>query len=152
MCISNQPVIDTGGVRRHIYSTLFNDFVSNKYFMLFEGPQHSVRPICTDESQLIVQYKAKLNLSKLVCVCISNQLAIYTGGVRRHIYSTLFNDFVSNKYFMLFEGPQHSVQPICTDESQSCGLFKIFGKMVGHSIVQEGIGSPFFPNCVFRTW
>ena len=53
---------------------------------------------------------------------------------------------------MLFEGPQHSVEPICTAESQLSGLFKILGKMVGHSIIQEGIGFPFLPNCVFRTW
>ena len=116
----------------------------------------SCRPfqkVTVDEDDLwqdiIVQYKAKLDLSKQVRVCISNQPAIDTGGVRRHVYSTVFNDFVSNKYFMLFEGPQHSVRPICTAESRSSGLFTILGKMVGHSIIQEGIGFPFFSQLCF---
>lgn len=57
----------------------------------------SCRPfqkVTIDEDNLwqdmIVQYKAKLDLSKQVCVCISNQPAIDTGGVRRHVYSILF--------------------------------------------------------------
>ena len=37
---------------------------------------------------------------------------------------------------------------MCTAESRSSGLFKVLGKMVGHSIVQEGIGFPYFsPVC-----
>ena len=50
---------------------------------------------------------------------------------------------------MLFEGPQHSRRPVCTAESRSSGLFKILGEMVGHSIIQEGIGFPFFSQVCY---
>jgi hypothetical protein len=94
----------------------------------------------------VVQYKAKLDVSNKVRVNISNQQAIDTGGLRRHVYSTVFSDFVSNK---LFEGPEHSCRPVCTAESRSSGLFKILGKMVGHSIVQEGIGFPYLSHVCY---
>ena len=45
--VHNQPAIDTGGVCRQVYDTVFNEYVSNKHIK----PSHSCRPTCTVESR-----------------------------------------------------------------------------------------------------
>lgn len=44
-----QPAVDTGGVRRQMYTHAFMDFARNKFFKLFEGPANYLRPRCTAE-------------------------------------------------------------------------------------------------------
>ena len=46
-----QPAVDTGGVRRMVYSAVYTDFVNNKLVRLFDGPSHCCRPCCTAESR-----------------------------------------------------------------------------------------------------
>ena len=43
------------------------------------------------------------------------------------------------------------VQPMpCTALSRSCGLYKVLGAMIGHSISQDGVGFPFLsPACYY---
>ncbi len=45
--LGNIPAIDTGGVRRQIFTSIFNQFVNNTHVRLFTGEAHSVRPLCT---------------------------------------------------------------------------------------------------------
>ena len=51
---------------------------------------------------------------------------------------------------------QTSCCPVCTAESRSCGLFKVLGSMVDHSIAQEWVGFPYLsPTCYWymkRQW
>lgn len=47
----NQPALDTGGVRRMVYSSVYTDFITNKCVKLFDGPSHSCRPRSTAESR-----------------------------------------------------------------------------------------------------
>lgn len=49
--LQNQPALDTGGVRRMVYSSVYTDFINNKSVELFDGPTHSCRPHCTAESR-----------------------------------------------------------------------------------------------------
>ncbi|XP_019852814.1 PREDICTED: uncharacterized protein LOC109582511 [Amphimedon queenslandica] len=85
-----------------------------------------------------------VNFGKRLFVKLSDAPAIDAGGVRRQVYSTVYNEFQCNKHIKLFTGPLHSLSPACTAEARSSGLFKILGSMVGHSIWQDGIGFPFF--------
>jgi hypothetical protein len=98
---------------------------------------------------IVVHYKSPaVDLRKKLQVRVQNQPAIDTGGVRRQVYDTVFNEFVSNKHIKLFGGPSHSCRPTCTAESRSCGLFKVLGLMVAHSIAQDGVGFPYLsPTC-----
>ncbi len=82
---------------------------------------------------------------KGVRVKLQNSPAIDTGGVCRQLFSAVLNDFASNKYVRLFDRSSHSLRQICTAESRTCGLFKVLGKMVGHSmcIHVDGIGFPY---------
>ena len=43
--LDEQPAIDTGGVRRQVFSDVFALFASNKHFRLFEGHPCSLRPV-----------------------------------------------------------------------------------------------------------
>ena len=47
--LNNQPPIDTGGVRRQVYTHAFMDFAANRHIQLFDGPANYLRPRCTAE-------------------------------------------------------------------------------------------------------
>ena len=81
-------------------------------------------------------------------VTIENQIAVDAGGVRRQFMSDVFSYFTTSCSLRLFEGPQNRLRP-CFRQS-SISLLALVGKMVGHSIVQDGIGFPFLsPACYF---
>lgn len=81
-------------------------------------------------------------------ICLTGQAPIDTGGVRRQLYTTVFQEFANNKHIKLFDGPLNSLRPLYSAQARSSGLFKVLGKMVGHSLVQDGIGFPYFsPLC-----
>ena len=42
--LNGQPAIDTGGVRRQIYTSVLQQFSENLPFKLFDGPPNSIRP------------------------------------------------------------------------------------------------------------
>lgn len=94
---------------------------------------------------MVVQYKSpKMDLTKQIRICLLGQPAIDTGGVRCQVFNSIYNDFLTNKYIRLFEGPLHSCRPLYTAESRASGLFRIMGMMVAHSISQDGVGFPYF--------
>ena len=47
--LDNQPALDTGGVRRQVYTTALEEFARNKWIKLFDGPENYLRPACTAE-------------------------------------------------------------------------------------------------------
>ena len=95
---------------------------------------------------MVVQYKSpNMDITKQLRLTLLNQPAIDTGGVHCHVYNTVYGDFLSNKYIGLFEGSLHSRRPLCTAESRASGLFKLMGRMVSHSISQDGIA---FLSCL----
>lgn len=53
VCVSmdDVPAIDTGGVRRQVYSTVFREFALNKHIHLFDGPTDYLRPAATAQAR-----------------------------------------------------------------------------------------------------
>ena len=49
--LNNQPAIDTGGVRRQVYTQVYTEFSNNKHIKLFDGPDNYLRPACTAEAR-----------------------------------------------------------------------------------------------------
>lgn len=49
--ITGQPVIDAGGVRAQLYTTVLDSFSQNKKIHLFEGPPRRLRPHFTAEAR-----------------------------------------------------------------------------------------------------
>ena len=79
---------------------------------------------------------------------ITGQPAIDVGGVRAQLYSTVYGAFAQNERITLFDGDVRYLRPRYSAEARSSGLLKILGMMVGHSIMQDGIGFPYFlPVC-----
>ena len=49
--LGSQPPVDTGGVRRQLYSSVFAEFADNKHIQLFDGPVNHRRLVCTAEAR-----------------------------------------------------------------------------------------------------
>lgn len=94
-------------------------------------------------ADMLAVYKQSDNLiGKRIRVTLDNSPVIDTCGVRKHIYTSVLAEFVTNKHVRLFDGPPNSVSPCYSAEARCSGLFKVLGTMVGHGILQDGIGFP----------
>ncbi len=100
-------------------------------------------------SDMVALYKGrKFSENTQVKITINGSPAIDAGGVRRHVYTKVFQDFADNRVIKLFEGEDNYLRPVTSAEARSSGLLKILGRMVAHCICQEGIGFPFLsPTC-----
>ena len=49
--LDNNPALDTGGVRRQVYTCVYNKFISNKCVHLLEGPENHNRTFYSAESR-----------------------------------------------------------------------------------------------------
>ena len=83
-------------------------------------------------------------IGKRIRVILDDSPVIDTCGVRKQVYTTVFAEFVQNKHVRLFDGPTNYVRPFYSAEARCSGLFKVLGTMVGHSILQDGVGFPYF--------
>lgn len=100
-------------------------------------------------ADMIAQYKSPdMYLHCLFRIILDGKPSIDTGGVRRQVYSSVFENFAHNRTIRLFDGPENHLRPVCTAEARSSGLLKILGKMIAHSICQDGIGFSYLsPTC-----
>lgn len=96
-------------------------------------------------SDLVSFYKApNVDISKChVRICLNDQPAIDTGGIRCQMYTSVLQQFSENLPYRFFDGPPNSLRPYYSAANRSSGIFKILGRIVGHSIFQDGIGFPY---------
>ena len=104
-------------------------------------------------ADMLALYKQSHDLIvKRIWVTLDNSPVIDICGVRKHVDTSVFADFVSNMHVCLFDGPPNSVSPCYSAEARCCGLFKVLGIMVGHSIwdrVSLPLSSIFLVHCVW---
>lgn len=102
-------------------------------------------------SDLILFYKnSVIDWSNCnLVIYLKNVPAIDAGGVRRQIYTTVLQQLSDNQYSpCLFQGKEFHLRPYYTASAMDTEIFKVLGCMVGHSIIQEGIGFPYLsPLC-----
>ena len=99
---------------------------------------------------MVAQYKCpSTSLQSQLRITLNRQPAVDTGGVRRQVYSTIFEDFATNKYIRLFHGPMNHIRPAATAEARSSGLLKVLGSMISHSISQDSLS---FLQHAIGTW
>ena len=55
MVLRNQPAIDTGGVRRQVFTDVYGMFASNSPFQMFEGEPSSLRPLVSAENKQLMK-------------------------------------------------------------------------------------------------
>lgn len=97
---------------------------------------------------MVAEYKGESICHSKLRISIDNQPAIDTGGVRRQVYTTVFELFASNSRIELFEGPLNHLRPSCSAMAKLSGLLKMLGAMISHCFCQEGIGFPYLsPTC-----
>jgi len=77
------------------------------------------------------------------------QPAIDTGGVLREFYSDVFREFVVNTGMKVFEGPPERLQFCYNHQALTCGLPKMLGTMIAHSLCQDGPGFPYLSPCSY---
>ena len=49
--MDSSRAIDTGGVRRHVYTMAYSDLIHNKHIKLFDGPANHARPYSSAETR-----------------------------------------------------------------------------------------------------
>ena len=82
-----------------------------------------------------------------VRVSLKGQPAVDTGGVTRQFFNDVLRSFVKQDSFQLFVGHPERLRPAYSP--QVLPLMKILGLIIGHSVIHEGPGFPFFAPFVF---
>ena len=95
-------------------------------------------------------YKShRFNPKNDVSVILGRQPAIDIGGVRRTFFSVVY-DKVAAGYLDMFEGPCTRLRPVFRMSVLNSGILKIFGQMVSHNLVMDGVGFPYLsPACYY---
>ena len=95
-------------------------------------------------------YKShKFNPRSDINVMLGGQPAIDIGGVRRTFFSVVYEK-VASGYLNMFEGPRTRLRPVFRMSVLNSGILKIFGQMIGHTLVMDGLGFPYLsPACYY---
>ena len=82
--------------------------------------------------------------------CSDLQVALDTGGALRQFYSDVFVALSQNSRGMkLFQGEPKRRLPLFKSEHVMSDIFELFGKMIAHSLVQDGPGFPYLAPVVY---
>ena len=85
-----------------------------------------------------------------VRVFLSGQPAVDTGGVRRQVFSHIFERLAFSDRLSLFDGPPDRRRPAYRISSLSAGVMRLVGRMLGHSIILDQVGFPYLsPTCYY---
>ena len=79
-----------------------------------------------------------------VRISIGHQPAIDTGGLRRQVLSEVFENIAMSSTIAIFDGPQDRLRPAFEASSLSSGMLTTMGTMIGHSILMDKHGFPYF--------
>ena len=83
-------------------------------------------------------------------VSFVRQPAIDLGGVRRQFFSSFIKELATQLHLFEGEYEQGRLLPSRNHEAIISGTFKMFGKVIVHSVLMEGPGFPCFPPAVYR--
>ena len=60
----------------------------------------------------------------------------------------MFRSFTENSVIRLFDGPPNHLRPVYSAECRVPDMFTVLGSMIGHRILQDGVGFPYLsPLC-----
>ncbi|KAK3755973.1 hypothetical protein QZH41_016831, partial [Actinostola sp. cb2023] len=85
-----------------------------------------------------------------IFVSLKGQPAIDTGGVLRQVFSDVFYGMANNEGIKnVFNGDKNNKVPVFSNELVVNGLFKVFGKMIAHSLIQSDPGFPYLSPTIY---
>ncbi|PFX11272.1 hypothetical protein AWC38_SpisGene25106, partial [Stylophora pistillata] len=95
-------------------------------------------------SDVLHYYKeSEFNPRKRVPISLNVRVAIDTGGILRQVFSDVFSALAENKDGLhLFKGAAKRKVPVFTNMHVLTGIFEVLGKIIAHSIIQNGPGFP----------
>lgn len=64
-------------------------------------------------------------------------------------YCDVFKEFVNNPSVQLFQGPQDRLQFNYNQIALTCGMPKMLGTIIAHSLCQNGPGFPYLSPCQY---
>ena len=109
-----------------------------------------------DEEDLAVdffQYYKNNNVDPKtpIKVQLRGQPGIDSGGILRQAFSTIFALLARNEFLglRLFTGSVCRLTPVYSSECILTGVFEIIGRMISHSLIQNGPGFPYFTPAVY---
>ena len=82
-------------------------------------------------------------------IILGGQSAIDAGGVRRTFFSVVYENVILG-YLDMFEGPSKRLRPTYKISVLNSGILKIFGQMIAHTLMMDGMGFPYLsPPCYY---
>ena len=95
-------------------------------------------------------YKSsRFDSGRAINVILGQQPAIDAGGVRRTFFSAVYEKVIMG-YLDMFEGPHNRLRPTFKISVLNSGILKIFGKMIAHTLLMDGVGFPYLsPSCYY---
>ena len=75
---------------------------------------------------------------------MGHQPGVDTGGLRRQVFSEVFENIAMSSTTAIFDGPQDRLRPAFKASSLSSGMLTTMGTMIGHSILMDRHGFPYF--------
>lgn len=94
--------------------------------------------------EAIAYYKSsKFDASCPLRIIFIGQPAVDTGGVLRQFFTEVFEKLVNGELIELFEGDTTRKLPSYRPQAILSGMLEMTGKMIAHSIVQNGPGFPY---------
>ena len=74
-----------------------------------------------------------------------------SGGLLRQAFTSAFAAISQNKVpgLKLFTGQENRLTPVYSSENLLTEIFEIVGKMIGHSLIQDGPGFPYLAPAIY---
>ena len=91
---------------------------------------------------ILAHYKCATTFNFRLRIILDNQPAIDTGGVRRQVFQLFFDHLMENRYDHIFQGGENHLNPFYSFKVRGSNLFRVIGRVIGHSIYYDGIGFP----------
>ena len=102
---------------------------------------------CAQEELLSFYKSRRFTPFSTVRVCIQDQQAIDTGGVRRQLYGDALCKISSDED--LFEQRESGIYPVFRHSTMSSGIFGTIGKIIGHAIIMDNLGFPYLSPALY---
>jgi len=145
----------TKGNYNAVCDALLEGLTMPNIMCLWKHSSHEVRRISLEayspehaaEELLAFYKKSKLNPFTIVHVSIGNQPVVDSGGVRRQLYSDALIKIANNED--LFESTENGIRPVFRQPTLSSGMFTTVGRVIGHSIIMDQQGFPYFSSACY---
>lgn len=85
---------------------------------------------------------------KEISFILDDSRGIDAGGVRRHVFSKVYEDLASG-HLNIFEGNNNLLYPTHSISTFTSGLLRSVGSMIGHTMIMENMGFPYLSKAMY---